>query len=132
MNLIHPDATLVPNLLRLATPSLNYHIFVGDVACDRNTVLADFGGGGNWGPVNVPVASFTLTGVAAHKGTIVAPPITLTDPVPSAGTAYGYYVTDETDAILIACARFDTPIPFLAGGSLNLIPILGDSSAYAS
>lgn len=132
MNLVHPDATLVNLLKLIATPTLRYRIFVRNVTIDRATVLADFGIGFERGPIDVNVADFTLSGVASHKGTIIAPPVAIVDTSGIPETLYGYYVTDVAGTMLLACAKFDTPIVAPGNESTTIVPILGDSSAYSS
>ena len=135
MNQIYPDVGLVPALQRIATPSVHVHLYQNDVTPDRDTVLGDltecaFTG---YATRDVPVADFTLTGVVAHVGGIQALPVANTNASGGAVTVYGYFITDETDAILLAVARDDAaPVSVPVGDPYLVVPILGTYSSLSS
>jgi len=137
MHQIHPDTSLVAILRRIATGDLHYHLYRNDVTPDRDTELGDLtemGAGTGYAVITVEEADFTTEGVSAHKGTIIAPPVTFEIGAGSGiDDIYGYFVTDDTDALLIACGRFDdAPIDITAGADIPVTPILGDSSQFSS
>ena len=137
MNLIHPDVSLVKLLQRMVASDLHYHLYVNDVTPDRDTEIGDLTEMtvvSGYNPITVAAGDFSLTGVSAHKGTVIASPITF---VITAGSGvsnvYGYFVTDTGNTSLLAVARFDSaPISLSAGASIPVTPIFGDSSQYSS
>jgi len=136
MHQIHPDTSLVPMLKRIVAGGVNYHLFTNNITVDRDTVLGDFVEpvpGSAYSPITVDDADFALTGVATHRGSIIAPMIEFV-PIGDYGESiYGYYATDSTDTDLLACANFDdAPIPWATGSSVPVLPIFGDTSRFAS
>lgn len=137
MHQIHPDSSLVPLLERMVASDLHYHLYTNNVTPDRDTELGDLtemGGGTGYSIITVDAADFTLTGVSAHKGFLIAAPITFVIGVTGSPTdVYGYYVTDTGNAELLAVARFDdAPIDITAGANIPVVPVMGDSSQFAS
>lgn len=132
MNQIYPDASLVPNLRRLANGDLHYNLTTTAGPYSRSTTLSSLHAGYAGGPLLVLAADFTLSGVAAHLGSLTALDIALPNDMGIAIDAAGYYVTDVTDTFLVCCAAFDAPVHMLAGDTINITPKLGDSSRFAS
>ena len=137
MHQIHPDASLVELLARMAAADFHYHLYTNNFTPDRDTVLGDLteqGVGDGYAIVTVAAADFTASGVVAHHGSIVASPIAFT--VAAAGgpwTIYGYFVTDTGDAELLACGLFDAaPLTVAEFESVLVTPIFGDQSLFSS
>lgn len=135
MHQIHPDVSLTEMLLRMAAGDLHYHLFEDNITPDRETEIADLnepGFGLGYVVEIVTAADFTLTGVAAHHGSIAAAPLGFLNQTGQADV-YGYYVTDTTDAVLLAVGRFDAaPHVWVTGVPLMVWPVFGDSSQFAS
>ena len=135
MNQIYPDEGLVAALTRIASPSVHYHAYTNDVTPDRDTVLADLteGAWAGYAIADVPVADFTLQGVVAHIAGIQAIPVAFENTSGGNVTVYGFFVTDETDAILLAVAR-DQAAPLVIPNTRSYlaVPVLGTYSAVSS
>ena len=135
MDLLFPDAGLVYQLQQILTPRVHYHLFVNTYVPTLYSTVADlteasFSG---YTPAVVHVADFTITGVAGHNGYAIAPPVTFLNSSGGAELVYGYYVTDQTDTILLAIALFDgAPISISSGGNQTVLPTWGDFSQLAS
>lgn len=135
MHQIYPDTGLTFLLGRLVTGSLRYHLFTNAVTVDRSSILGSFteqSGGTGYAVVDVLAGDFTSSGVTAHIGSLVAPPISFT-PAGASWTLYGYYVTDVANTTLLFAANFDgAPITVPDGTPLLITPIVGDFSRYSS
>ena len=136
MNQIHPNISLVPLLQRMAVGDLHYHLFtLPNTEPTLAAVLADFTeeAGTGYAVVTVALADFTTTGVAGNQGYIIAGNIAFTPGAATTFTDYGYYITDDTDAILLAFGFFDAgPIVTVNPATLVLTPKLGNNSKYAA
>lgn len=135
MDLLFPDVGLVFQLQQILTPRVHYHLFSNVYVPTLNTTLSDlteasFSG---YAPQPAPVSAFTITGVSGHQGYAIAPPVTFTNSSGGSENVYGYYVTDVSDAILLAVALFDgAPISIAAGGTQTVLPTWGDFSQLSS
>lgn len=133
-NQIHPDASLIPLLLRVVSPSVVYRLFVNDIDIDADTVIGDFeepAGNAAYDPAVVDLAAFSLNSVAAHKGTVKAAPVALAMDQQDDVTVYGYFVVDLDYSMLFAALKFDVPVSLDASGaSIPIVPIFGDESRY--
>lgn len=135
MDLLFPDQGLVYQLSQILNTTVNFHLYTNNLTPTLSTTLsalteAAWTGyalvGQNW-------TNFTLSGVAAHNGYAIAPPITFNNGSGSTQTAYGYYVTDSANTILLAVARFDSaPISIPAGGNYPVVPTWGDFSGLSA
>lgn len=136
MNLIFPDACLVALLQRIANGDFHFHLFGNNHTPSPTTVLGDLtelGSGTGYAIQTVAAADFTLTGVTAHVGSITAADISFGPWSSGADVAYGYYITDTTNTILLAVARFDgAPLPAGTGNVIVVTPKLGDFSQYTA
>ncbi len=135
MNQIYPDVGLIPILRRIVTPSVVYHLFVNDVTPDRDSVLGDFTEmtASGYAEIVVDEADFTLDGVTAHIGSLLAAPIAFENTSGGALDAYGYFATNAAGDELLACARFDSaPVNKEDGESWLVTPIVGDFSGLTS
>lgn len=134
MQQIYPDASLVPILQRFLAGDLHYHLFSNNVTPGNASVLGDFTEAvyGTYAPITVIAADFTLTGVAGHVGGATAAAIAFLNDSGGDLGMYGYYVTDTSNTILIAAARFDSaPAVKHNGESWIITPTFGDFSAAA-
>lgn len=105
----------------------NVHLYQNDFTPNPQSVLTDFtecdfvgyaevAVGATWTDTLVPqtgeVRVYTTVSADFTAGVILAPQ-----------TAYGFYVTDDADAVLQGFGRFDEPVLFSASGeSLPLVP----------
>lgn len=134
MQQIYPDAALVPILQRMLVGDLNYHLFANNVTPDQSTVLGSLTEAAwtGYAPITVLASAFTLTGVAAHVGGVTANVIAFTNTSGGDQSAYGYYVTDTANTVLIAVARFDSaPVTKHNTESWLVTPTFGNFSAAA-
>jgi hypothetical protein len=129
-DLIHPDESLVPLLMRVATGDLYYHLILAPYTPTKATTLAALLAIAYGPGTQVQPADFTTSGVASNKGTIIAAPIAMPNASGGAWTAYGYFITDSGTTELYGVLEFDTPVAVPNGSSMNITPILGDSSFY--
>lgn len=135
MHQIYPDQGLVDLLTRMATASLQYHLYTNAATINRDTVLADLTEMAitGYAAVTVAAASFTLSGVASHIGSLLAAPISFNNASGSPADAYGYYVTAAGGTHLLAVAQFDSaPVTKADGESWLVTPIIGDFSELSS
>ena len=128
MALVVPDAREVDVLTDLLTSALTLKLYSNDVTPSGASLAGDFtevAGGGyankpltfaNWGitPGNPTVALYNATQSFVFTGPTNAP-----------GTIYGYYVTRNSDGLLIFAQRFAAGIaPFspIAGSNIRITP----------
>ena len=135
MNQIYPDIGLIPLLQLMVSSTLHLNLFTNNITPDRSTVV----GGLNvatwsgYAQVSLTSGDFTASGVVGHVGFLLAPPKSFANASGSPQSAYGYYLTDASDTILLAIARFDSaPITKADGEFFFVAPIIGDSSRLLS
>lgn len=135
MNQIYPDQGLIALLTRLVTPSVNYHVFTNNIVPDLNTTLGMLteAAWAGYALVNVLPGAFTIGSVTAHVGTIIAPPISFFNTSGGDVNAYGYYITDPGNTLLLGICLFSgAPITIPDLGSQQVVPIFGDFSRFAT
>jgi hypothetical protein len=131
---IYPDVTLVPILQAIALNGFDYHLYTNNYTPNLSATLGSFTEAvwPGYALVTVPLASFTLTGVASHLGSMIAPLIAFGNTTGANQNAYGFFVTDHVTTNLVFCARFDgAPIVVPPGGGGQIVPILACYSALA-
>jgi hypothetical protein len=129
---IYAEQGLVRMLTRIANAAgagLYWQLFSSNTTPTRDSVFADFAfWNTSYGRIQVAVASFTLTQVAAHVGSIQAPNIVFTNTSGGNLNVYGYCIVDPTSSELIAAARQDSaPTVVANNGTFTVTPILGDA-----
>lgn len=135
MHQIYPDNGLLSWLTRMMSADVNYHLFTNDVTPTRDTVLGDlteaaFSG---YAVHTVTLADFTLSGVTGHVGTMIGAPFSFTNESGGPVNAYGYYITNTANTVLLGIARFDSaPVTKADDESWLVTPSLSDLSQYAS
>lgn len=137
MDQVYPDAALVPILRRFLVGDFHFHLFASPVTIDQSTTLAallaaeaTFTG---YAVATVLATDFTSSSTSGHQGSVLAPAISFSNTSGSPQDIYGYFITDTTDAILIAAAAFDgAPISVANAGSYPVVPIFGSLSQYAT
>lgn len=132
---VYPDAALVPLLERIVADGVRYHLFTNDITPDADTELIDFieATWEDYASVLVDGADFSLNGVTANRGTILAAPISIEQTGVGTNSAYGYYVTDSGSTVLLAAARFDSaPVNKDQGEHWVITPIFGDFDGNAA
>lgn len=135
MHQIFPDEGLVEILMRIVAPDLHYHLFNNNITVDRSTTLANLteAAWGGYALVDVVAANWTTSAVVGHNGSLIAAPIGFNNTSGSAQDAYGYYVTNAADSILVAAANFDSPpVSIPDGGTQPVTPVMGDFSKFSS
>lgn len=133
------DNGLIGILQRVASLDFKYHLFTAPTVAINQTLtlagLSEVSGGIGYSEQTVNGSAFTLVGLAAGNGSIMAAPISFgTYTGGGSISIYGYYVTDVGSTVLLAAANFDAaPIVVPNGGTFPVvIPVLGDFSQYAS
>jgi hypothetical protein len=135
MDLLFPDDGLVEMLTRIANPGLKYRLFVNNLIPTLSTTLAGIteAAWAGYNPFTLTWADYTLHGVSSHTGYGISPPILFANASGAGVQAYGYYVTNNANSILMAIARFDgAPITIPDGGTYSVFPVLGDLSQLTS
>lgn len=135
MHQLYPDSATatIMNLLLNAMTHFNIHLFTNNLTPTLDSVLGDFTEAAwtGYAAAAVSPGSFSVT-TSGHLTTAIASPVSFSNTSGSPVDAYGYFVTDDTGA-LVACARFDTaPVSIADGGSYPVVPIIGDFSQYSS
>lgn len=131
MDLIFPDVGLVWLLRRVVGVGLKYHLYVNNHAPGVSTTLASLTEAtySGYAPILVAAADWTVSAVAGHVGDLEAMPIAFLNSSGVSRSAYGYYVTDNTNTQLVCAASFDEPPVVKAYGESWIIePILGSYS----
>jgi hypothetical protein len=135
MHLLFPDEGLWTLITRYASPELHYRLFVNNLLPTLDTVLADLVEATFTGYAMVVVfpGSFAAGSILSHQASLIAPAIGFPNNDATPQSAYGYYITDETDTVLLGVALFDgAPLTKNPGDGFVVVPILGDFSKYAS
>lgn len=133
MNQIYPNEGLVEQLTRILSQGIRVKLFKNDIDPDKATVVGDLTEADwtGYASVDMDDTDFTLTGISGDAGYALAAPITFANGSGSAKSAYGYYVTTQDDATLLAAARFDSaPITKADGEQWVVTPVWGDSSEF--
>lgn len=132
------DNGLIGILQRFLSGDLNFHLFTAPTTpVDETLLLAAITevAAAGYALVAVPAANFTLVGLAAHNGSVMAAPISFgTNTSGSPVSCYGYYVTDTANTKLFAVANFDSaPIVVPNGIAFPVVtPAFGDFSQFIS
>jgi hypothetical protein len=130
---IYPDEGLIQSLLSVADnggTGLKWALFTNDITPDLASELTDFDlADVAWGQVTLKAIDFTQSLVNLNVGTIQAAAVVFTN---SGGTdvdVYGYLAFDPIRNCVVLCNRYDdAPRTVVAGGTLSLVPMMGDSS----
>jgi hypothetical protein len=110
-----------PALALLATP--NVHLFVNNLAVAWNTVIGDLTEATFAGYAAIALPAFSAPVHLASNGQGLVASINFVGGaiVAPGQVAYGYYLTDTTNAILYWLETFAEPVPFASVGDfLNL------------
>jgi hypothetical protein len=131
------DNGLIGILQRFATAGFHFHLYSNNATINQSTALASLTEQAAAGYALAAVASgaFTLVGVTANNGSIMAAPVSFgTNTSGGSVNSYGYYVTDTSNTVLLAVAEFDSaPIATANGGTFPVVvPVFGDFSQYTS
>jgi len=132
MTQVFPDDGLVWSLKQLANAAgsgMYWRLYENNVTPSLADTLATYTLSDTaWGRIQVALASFTLTQVAAHIGSIQAPDIVFTNGSGGSKNFYGYVIYEPTTNKLVAAARFDAaPLVVANGATVTVTPILGDA-----
>jgi hypothetical protein len=132
-NVVYPDAGLIFMLQQIVASNLHLHIFTNNVTPSDSTTLGGLTEAAWTGYAleTLSSGSFVSLGVGAHVGTLAYPTVTFTNGSGSPVSAYGFYITDTANAILVSCGLFDAaPVSIAAGGTYSFIPTISDQSQY--
>jgi hypothetical protein len=128
--IVYPNAGLIPMANRVLNPSVHFHLFANNLTITRATVLGDFTEmiATGYAPINVNLADWVLQGIVADHGVSQAAPIAFLTSDVGANPAYGYFVTDASNAVLFWALKFDAAIGFDAATPVVITPFFGDFS----
>jgi hypothetical protein len=145
MHQIYPDGNgtssgdngLIGILQRFATAGFHFHLFSNNVTITKSTTLAALTeqAAAGYSLQSVASGAFTLVGLAADNGSIMAAPISFgTNSSGGSANSYGYYVTDTANTVLLAAANFDSAPIVTANGAAwpVVVPVFGSSSQFVS
>jgi hypothetical protein len=128
MNVVFPDAGLVPILTKIVGTGLIYNLYINDVTPGVGSVLGDFqiANWSGYASVMVPAAAWSLQVVEGDVGKFQADAILFFNSSPGDRVTYGYYVTDSSGTNIVAAARFDlAPVTIRRGDAYPVLPLLG-------
>jgi hypothetical protein len=132
---IFPDAGLLYILRQTVGTALIYDLYRNNYTPTLSSALVDFQRA-NWSgyaPVTIPAVLWTVQMVAGNVGRFQAPIILFGNSSATEQAAYGYYVKDATNTVLIAAGRFDlAPVIIPRGGAYPVLPLLGAYSGLKS
>lgn len=135
MDTIFPDAGLLYILKQTVGTALIYDLYRNNVTPSLASTLADFQRA-NWSgyaPVTIPAILWNVQMVAGNVGQFQAPIVLFGNSSPTDQAAYGYYVKDATNTILVAAGRFDlAPVTIRRGDAYPVLPLLGCYSGLKS
>jgi hypothetical protein len=135
MDLLFPDQGLVYQLQQILTAGVKYHLFSNNYTPTLDTLLSNLveASWSGYTAVSLTWSSYSINGVSSHSGFALASPISFGNSSGSSQNAYGYYVTDSGNTLLLAVARFDAPpVVIPNGGTATVIPVWGDFSQLSS
>jgi hypothetical protein len=133
MEAVYPDEGLVELIDRMTNTTMHVHLFTNDLTPDEDTVLADMTEAAwtGYAAQDVDPGDWTLKGVANHQGYALANPVEFDNGSGVDQDAYGYYITDSGDSMLLQAVRFDSPPSTKPDGeSWTVFPTWGDDSQY--
>jgi hypothetical protein len=130
---IYPDEGLILNLMNVADNGGNglaWVLWVNDIETDLDTVADDLTfADPTWAKVTLHGDDYTQQLVNLHVGTIQAERHTYTNTSGTAVDVYGYAAIDPVGGGLVLVNRYaDAPHHVAIGGTLDLTPMIGDSS----
>lgn len=131
MDLVFPNQGLEEQLQRILNSNVVYRLFTNNVTPSRASVLSDFteASWSGYGAITRTWTDYTLHGVSGDAGYAIAAPIAFSNSSGSDQTAYGYYVTDSGNSLVMAAALFDgAPITIPTGQATSVVPTWGDFS----
>lgn len=97
------------------TDDLIIHLFINDVTLSVNNILSDF--------TEMTAADYASIKLDQNWSITndTASYVEVSFDVTEAATAYGFYITDESETILLWAEKYDTPETVGAGGGSFLI-----------
>jgi len=135
MTLIVPDAREVVILTDYLTPALTLKLYGNDATPSGTSAAADFTEIAGGGYANKPLI-FANWGIIAGSPTIALynamQQWVFTGPINAPGTIYGYFVTRNSDGLLMWAERFPAGnVPFnpIAGSDIRVTPRITCESA---
>jgi hypothetical protein len=136
MDLLFPDQGLVYQINKILSAGVNYHLFANSIVPTLSTTLAgltEAAWAGYGGPIAQTWADFVINGVSSHSGFAIAAPISFGNTSGVSQNAYGYYITDSANSLLVGVALFDSPpIVIPSGGTCVVVPVYGDFSQLSA
>jgi len=112
--------------LRVLVNPGHIHLYVNDITPDKASVLGDF--------TEMVVGDVPGYGAAAMDRSVVvrgddgkwmlqfvAAPIVCTGPTSGDNVAYGWFMTDAADAVLLGAGRFPAPVAFMVAGDASTV-----------
>lgn len=135
MPLVVPDAVEVLILQMFLNTPLTLRLFGNNVTPGPASVAADFNeiAGGGYANKSLVFAGWSFTPNAPSYGLYTKQSWNFTGAINAPGTIYGYYITRDSDSILLWAERFGVAVvPFtpVAGSLVEVTPKFTGSSVY--
>ena len=135
MSLVVPDAAEVRALQLILNQNMTIRIFGNNATPAANSVAADFTEIVGGGYTNKPLtfANWSFTSGAPSFGLYPKQSWTFTGAINAPGTIYGYFVTRDSDGLVMWAERFPpAAVPFtpVVGSLVEVTPKFTGSSVY--
>jgi hypothetical protein len=132
MPLIVPDIGEVSMLQMILTPALTIKLYSNNVAPSALSVAGDFTEVVGGGYVNKPLtfANWTFVSNAPSYAQYLVQSWLFTGVTAATGIIYGYFITRNSDGVLLWAERFAASVTPSAGTLIQLTPKLTGSSVF--
>lgn len=136
MSLVVPDTVEVEVLTALLTPALTLRLFSNNATPAHSSSAASFTevSGGGYASKPLTFANWVITAGDPSQAIYNASQVwTFTGPTNAPGTIYGYYVTRNSDGLLMWAERFPVSVvPFvpIGGSQIMVLPKFSAQSLF--
>lgn len=133
MSLIVPDVAEVDALTKILTPALTIRLYSNNYTPGATSLTANFTEVAGGGYANKPLtfAGWSIVAGAPSAASYAAQTWNFTGATNAPGTIYGYYVTRDSDGLLMWAERFPV-VPFvpIAGSIITVTPRFTGGSVF--
>lgn len=133
MSLIVPDVAEVDALTKILTPALTIRLYSNNYVPVAASVAGSFTEvvGGGYAAKPLTFANWVIASGAPSTASYPAQTWTFTGPTNAPGNVYGYYVTRDSDGLLLWAERF-VAVPFVpvAGSVITVTPVFTANSVF--
>jgi len=135
MSLIVPDVAEVDALTKILTPALTLKLYGNNYNPVPASVAANFTEIAGGGYANKPLifAGWAIVAGAPSLATYGIQTWNFTGAINAPATIYGFFVTRNSDGLLMWCERFAAgvvPIVPIVGSVISVTPVFSGSSVY--